>query len=128
MNIQDLIPKHKGDNETADKLKNYSYDQIKPIIPDLLTWMQDMNWPVAGPVSDYLETLTDNISSDLLNILKGDDEVWKYWIIARFGRLTKDQDVLNEIKRIAFNPTKSEIVDFVDERAREILVEREEQK
>jgi hypothetical protein len=126
MNIQDLIPKHKGDTETAAKLKNYSYDQIKPIIPNLLTWMQDMNWPVAGPVADYLETLTDNIGSELVKILQGDDEVWKYWIIGRFGRLTKDENVLTEIKRIASKPTKAEIVDFVDERAREILEDRTE--
>jgi hypothetical protein len=73
-----------------------------------------------------LETLTDNISSDLIKILQGDDEVWKYWIIGRFGPLTKDQAVLNEIKRIAFNPTNTEIVDEVDERAREILADRKE--
>ncbi len=126
MNIQDLVPKHKGDNETADKLKSYSYDQIKPIIPDLLTWMQDMNWPVARPVSDYLETITDDIGSELVKILQGDDEVWKYWIIGRFGSLTKDESVLNEIRRIAFHPTKAEIVDEVDERAREILADRKE--
>jgi hypothetical protein len=123
MNIQELIPKHKGDHETADKLKNYTYDQIKAIVPDLLTWLQDMNWPVAGPVADYLETFTDNIGPDLVKILQGDDEVWKYWIISRFGRLTKDEDVINEIKRIAFNPTKAETVDEVDEKAREILTD-----
>ena len=124
MKIQDLIPKHKGDNETADKLKGYSYDQIKPIIPDLLTWMQDMNWPVSRPVADYLETITDHIGSDLVKILQGDDEVWKYWIIGRFGPLTKDEDVLNEIRRIAFHPTKKETVDEVDEKARKILSDR----
>jgi len=40
--------------ETAEKLSGYSYDEIKPIVPELLTWIQDMNWPVARPVADYL--------------------------------------------------------------------------
>ena len=31
MNIQELIPKHKSDNETADKLKNYTNSEIKPM-------------------------------------------------------------------------------------------------
>ena len=67
-----------------------------------------------------------NHNLKLVKILQGDDEVWKYWIIGRFGRLTKDENVLTEIKRIASKPTKAEIVDFVDERAREILEDRTE--
>ncbi|HLP21481.1 MAG TPA: DUF5071 domain-containing protein [Chitinophagales bacterium] len=124
MNIRELIPKHKHDTLTAEKLKDYSYAEIKPIIPDLLEWIQDMNWPVARPVAAYLETLTEYISEDILEILKGDDEVWKYWTIMYLGAVTQDNEVLNEIKRIAHNPTKAEIIDEVDEEARRILEER----
>jgi hypothetical protein len=123
----ELIPKDKADTETADRLKNYSYSEVKDIIPDLLVWLQDMNWPVARPVAEYLKTFTDNISSEIIKILQGDDEVWKYWIIANFGPLTKNQEVLTEIKRIAVNPTKTEVMEEIDEMAREILERREKQ-
>jgi len=106
MDITELIPKHKHDTETAEKLKNYSYEEIKPIVPQLLEWMQDMNWPVSRPVSAYLETHIDHISEEILRILRGNDEQWKYWIVIVFGPSTQNTEVLNEIKRIAFNPTK----------------------
>ena len=46
-----LIPQDKGDLETAEKLKNYTYEEVKDITPKLLEWIKDMNWPVAKPIT-----------------------------------------------------------------------------
>ncbi|MBK7129903.1 MAG: DUF5071 domain-containing protein [Crocinitomicaceae bacterium] len=54
-------------------------------------------------------------------ILHGNNAIWKYWIISRIGRLVKDSGVLHELQRIAFHPTKREIVEYVDQLTREIL-------
>lgn len=43
MNLKDLVPKEKDDNENIEKLKMLSFEEIQPIIPDLLEWLQDMN-------------------------------------------------------------------------------------
>lgn len=124
MNIRDLIPKDKFDIKTAEKLHNFSFAEIKPIIPDLLEWIQDMNWPVSRPVAEYLKTITDEVNPDILKILRGDDDMWKYWTIGVFGCVTKDTNVLAEIRRIATNPTKGEIECEVNQQAVRFLGER----
>lgn len=124
-NIKDLIPKNKGDLSTAEKLTNYSYDDVKEIIPNLLEWLQDFNWPVAKPVSEYLESINDKITTDLLSILRSnEDEVWKYWIITIFGPITQSPIIKNEIIRIATSPTKNEMIQEVDEVAKGIVNNR----
>ena len=115
MDIKDLIPKDKFDIETAEMLRNYSFKNIHPIVPDLLEWLQDGNWPVSKTVADFLIPFTDDISQEILYILKGTDEVWKYWILLIFGKTIKNEIVINEIKTIAINPTDDEINDGVND-------------
>ena len=69
MNIRDLIPKDKFDESGVEELKKLSFEQIKPIIPDLLVWLQDMNWPVARSIADILEPFTDRITPEIVAIL-----------------------------------------------------------
>ena len=120
MNIQALIPKDKFDIETVKKLSNYSIKEIQPIIPELLEWLQDGNWPVSKPIADFLIPFTEDISLEILQILKGNDGMWKYWILLIFGKTIKNEIVIDEINRIALNPTDGEIVDGVNEIAIEI--------
>jgi len=124
MNITELIPKGKGDYETAEKLAKYSIDEIRSIVPNLLEWLQDGNWPVAFPVSQYLEKHTESIENEILYVLQSDDDIWRYWILLHFGDKVKDERIITEIKRIATNPTKNEILELVYELAQEIVAER----
>lgn len=121
MNIRNLIPKDKFDFETVEKLKNYSFEEIEPIIPDLLEWLQDINWPISKSVAEYLVPYTEKNSSEILKILHSQDQVWKYWILLIFGEIIKDKTVLDEIERIAKYPTKDEIEEEVSEIAKEII-------
>jgi hypothetical protein len=121
MNIKTLIPKDKFDFETVDKIKNYSFEEIEPIIPDLLEWLQDMNWPISRPIAELLIPFSEKISSEILKILQSEDQVWKYWILTTFGETVKDKMVLNEIERIVNNPTKDEIDEEVFEIATKII-------
>jgi hypothetical protein len=124
MNIESLIPKDKFDIETAKKLSNYSFEEIQPIIPDLLEWLQDFNWPVSKTIADFLIPFSENISFQLVEILRGNDEIWKYWILTIFGSIVKDELFLNEIKRIAQKPTNQEVYEEVSELAKEIIVSK----
>ncbi|PWL39934.1 DUF5071 domain-containing protein [Flagellimonas aquimarina] len=126
MNINKLIPKDKGDIETAEKLNRYAYEELKPIVPQLLTWIQDMNWPVSRPVAKYLESISEHLTDDIINILKGTDEIWKYWCIHVFGLDTDkaiDPRLMKEFKRIATNPTQQEVAEEVQELAVELISE-----
>lgn len=56
MNIKSLIPKDKFDIETAKKLSNYSFEEIQPIVPYLLEWLQDWNWPVSKTIAGFFNS------------------------------------------------------------------------
>lgn len=68
--IEDLIPKHKHDHDAVSVLKDLSFEQIKPIVPALLEWLQDANWPIAGPIANVLEPFVDRIIPEIIKIQK----------------------------------------------------------
>lgn len=121
MNVKSLIPKDKSDIETAEKLKNYSYQELKSIIPDLLIWLQDGNWPIAKIISEYLQSICENISDEIFDVFKTNDLEWKYYMILSFGSITNDELIRNEIIRIAKNPTEMEIDSGLNEIAIETM-------
>jgi hypothetical protein len=124
MDIRQLIPKDKFDIDTASQLRNYSYAEIKPIVPELLEWIQDMNWPVARTIADYLESISENLADEILKVLKGNDDIWKWGCLRIYLRTIdkiNDEGFLNEIKRIASHPTKGEIEEDVNELAIELV-------
>ncbi len=124
MDYKSLIPKHKSDIETAEKLFTYSYEEIKIIVSHLMAWIKDINWPVSRPVADYPDTISEYLTEEILAILKGNDDTWKYWVIHVFGFWSEkpiDEQLIPEIKRIAFSPSSNERLEEVDEVARELL-------
>ncbi len=97
MDINELIPKHKDDQKVIDGLKRLSFDELKPIIPELLEWLQDGNWPIAWPVAQILKPFADKITPEIINILKTNDGIWKNNILGYLARTTRDPVLLNEI-------------------------------
>ncbi|MCS6821071.1 MAG: DUF5071 domain-containing protein [Microscillaceae bacterium] len=121
MNIQQLIPKHKDDQLVIEQLKKLSFSEIKPIIPELLEWLQDLNWPIACPIAEVLRPFRDNIVPELINVLRTNDGVWKLAVLTTLLRTTKNQTLLKEVERIAKFPTSDEIEEKVNEEAIAIL-------
>jgi hypothetical protein len=121
MNIKGLIPAHKDDQKVIEKLKKLSFEEIKPIIPDLLEWLQDMNWPIAGPVAEILKPFSDNIVPEIIKILKTNDGFWKWGTLTTLARTTTNQMLLTEIERMAKFPTRDEIEEGLNVEAIAIL-------
>lgn len=121
MDIRELIPKDKDDQKSIEQLKQLSFEDIEPIISDLLQCLQDMNWPIASPIAELLEPFSDKIVSEILNILKTNDGMWKLWILSTLARKTTDPRLLEEIERIAKFPTRDEIEEEVNLEAIAIL-------
>ncbi len=113
MDLENFIPKDKFDVGTVESLSEYSFEQIEPIIPKLLQWLQAGNWPVSKSMANFLLTLPANkLAPYLLGILNGDDQSLKYFMIANLvsGKQSNfDPSFLKEIQRIASNPTEIEI-------------------
>lgn len=121
MDIRTLIPKNKGDDESIDELKKLSFEEIEPIVPDLLIWIQDINWPISGDIADLLTPFIDKIIPDIIKILRSDDPLWKLWTLTLLARRTTNPVLLKEIKRIAEFPTPNEISEEVNIEAIAIL-------
>ncbi|WP_311950805.1 DUF5071 domain-containing protein [Mucilaginibacter terrae] len=120
MDIRTLIPKNKFDESGIEELKKLSFEQIKPIVPNLLEWLQDMNWPVASYIADILKPFINKITPEIVAILKSDDVMWKYWILGLI-RQTNDPLILMELEKIVKYPSLEEIDNEVDIEAIEIL-------
>lgn len=81
MNVKDLVPKNKHDVSNINKLYSLTDDEMKLIVYDLLEWIQDYNWPVAQELVSVLKEREDIIFPYMSDILRGDDFMWKYWIM-----------------------------------------------
>jgi hypothetical protein len=121
MNVKDLVPKDKFDLQVIQELEKLSFEQLAPIIPNLLEWLQDMNWPVAKPIANVLEPFVDRMIPNIIKILKSDDTLWKLWILISLLRKTTNPNVIIEITRLAKYPSREEIENEVDIEAIAIL-------
>lgn len=124
VDMKQIIPKDKLDLEAVANLETCSISEIKNDVLKLLEWLQDMNWPVAGPICDYFAPFVNNIDDEIIYILRTNDDVWKYWIINSLvgssGVIPNDK-IVKEITRIAKNPTDGEKGEGVQEAAIELL-------
>jgi len=48
------IPKSKGDVQAVKHLQALAFDSIRADVPELLIWLQDINWPIAKALFPYL--------------------------------------------------------------------------
>lgn len=53
-------------------------------IPLLLEWIQDLNWPGANIIVDFLVQFDDNLIEHFRKILKSDDKIWIYGLLSSF--------------------------------------------
>ena len=125
-NVFDLLPKNKFDSSGMEGLKRLSDEEIHPILPALLEWIQDMNWPVAQKVLPVLamhEKCLVPLIRARLQPGEGDD-IWKYWIVARLLPLFSQESLaslLPSLERIALQPTDGEKDEGVDGLAADFL-------
>ena len=82
--IQPLTPKHNKNvwENCAVIISERSDEEIKPQLPEMLEWLQDMNWPGAFCILDRLNQFKDKkkletIRSICLQKAKQlEDEIW----------------------------------------------------
>lgn len=81
MELRDLIPKNKFDDSNIAELNGLTDEEMRPIVYDLLMWLQDYNWPIADKVLRVLLKREEIVFSYITKILLGDDLMWKIWIL-----------------------------------------------
>ena len=124
MELRQLIPRDKFDVAAVHRADTAGSPTIDPILPDLLEWLQDGNWPVAKELIPVLAKVGPPLAPHVVSILRGDDNVWKYWILTELAihlDCTTRDALIDECVRIVNTPTDGEIAEDVHLAARAIL-------
>ncbi|MBD5462553.1 MAG: DUF5071 domain-containing protein [Lachnospiraceae bacterium] len=124
--VEDLIPKNKFDFSGMDELRLLSDEEIMPILPALLEWMKDMNWPIAKEIPVLLSRHQRVIVPFIIEALRPEQLEcdWKTYIIDFLLPLL-DEDYLlmlkTSLERIVESPTWGEEDEATNIAARELL-------
>jgi Domain of unknown function (DUF5071) len=108
-----FLPRHKHDLDNFQLLKNLGYPVIRPVLPQLFAWVQDMNWPVARPIAIFLASLGSAVAECMPEIFDSTDGMWKYWV------LTGVLDQMPSDKARAFIPLLETVLMRISEDDRE---------
>lgn len=126
--VEDLVPKNIFDFSGVEELGLLSDEEIAPILPALLEWMKDMNWPIAQEMPELLSMHQKLIIPCIIEALQPEQSEcdWKTYIILLLLPLLDSDHFLMlkpSLERIVQEPTWGEISDGTDEAAREFLQE-----
>ena len=120
----DCIPKNKHDLEAVARAKGIGFPTLNKIFPQLLEWIQDISWPVAGPVCALLSLTGPENTSHIRAVLNSADDVWKYYLLTDLiPGLRRDvqEGLLDVVQRIACEPSEGERREEVALVAKEFL-------
>lgn len=121
--LQWLIPRSKFDGDRVNAVIALGYPTVTPILPELLGWLRDMNWPIARKLAAFIADIGAPLAPHLRTVFAGDDGAWKYWLIGDvIGCNVELFDLFKvELERIASKPTPEERHEELDESARDVL-------
>ncbi|MDE7282673.1 MAG: DUF5071 domain-containing protein [Lachnospiraceae bacterium] len=124
--VKNLVPKNKFDFSGMEELMKLSDEEIEPVIPDLLAWMKDMNWPVAKEMSALLALHQESLIPHIIEILQTVqcECDWKTNIIYDLLPLLDEKYLLMlkpALERIMKNPTEGELDEGTNIQAENIL-------
>ncbi|QQZ63740.1 DUF5071 domain-containing protein [Paenibacillus sonchi] len=77
-----ILPKDKQDFKSVEALARLERSMIIPLLPELLEWLQDMNWPIAAEIVDLLSKYTSETIPHIKTIFSQSDTGWIYNILA----------------------------------------------
>lgn len=118
------LPRDKHDTRSARALIALSREQIHPAMPQILEWVQDVNWPVAAVLLPYLAGIGPRLAPYVKTVLASDDDQWKYSVLHGIVRHSRELafELDGELQRFSHAPTRGELEEGVAEVAREILL------
>lgn len=114
MDVANCLPKDKSDYDSIKLLKALPKPELKLILPDLLEWTQDINWPVAPLIIDeLLIPLGQDLIPSLKNILVSKEYDWIQNILWHLIRKL-DIGIISSLKEELYMLTQSKNKDFIE--------------
>lgn len=65
----------------AEMIIKQGYPAVAESLPELLAWLQDINWPGAQEIADFLVAVGAPVIPHVRCVLQGSDRVWQYWVL-----------------------------------------------
>jgi hypothetical protein len=118
-----LIPATKFETDKASALVQLGFPAVEPVMPQILEWLQDLNWPVGHVFQPFLASIGQPLAPYIRVVLAGEDDGWKYSLL----RVVVDQSpelaraLRPELEHVAKNPSAGEVKEEVNQVAIEIL-------
>jgi hypothetical protein len=115
--LVNYLPTSKWDPGTIQRLSQLDPKKRNILLPQLLIWIQDINWPNAGKIVPFLIAAGDEIIPEIQWVLNGQDDIWKGNCIRHIlTHLSPEtvQPLFSTLKRIAEAPTANEKAEEID--------------
>jgi len=127
------LPKNKHDYKSIVRLCELTDEEFLVISDELLTWIQDSNWPIAHGMSVFLISKQDLIIDKIARLLVPDenDDIWKANIISElipYFSLENQDKVIHLVERICIAPTAGEKIEGAAENATETVIRYRKRK
>jgi hypothetical protein len=122
--VDALVPTSKYDTVAAERAVKAGWPAVEPVVEELLEWLRDINWPVARLLAPFLGSVGTPLVPYVRPILRGDDAMWKYWIVATViadSPLEVVAELRDDLQSLAANPDTEEADAGVPEVALEAL-------
>jgi hypothetical protein len=98
------------------------YPAVAPILPELIQWLQDYNWPVAHVLAPFLARIGSPLLPEIRRVLNTNDYVWQYWLLTWLVKTPEMASALHdELTRLADHATAAEAAEELHLVARGIL-------
>ena len=124
--VHSLVPKSKSDLDTANRAVAAGYPAVESVLPELVEWLQDYNWPVAHVLAPFLAEIGLPLIPQIDHVFSTTDETWQYWMIVCL--LSRNDDLYEHYKQkliqLAETPSGNDRHHELDDVARETLEER----
>lgn len=123
-NESSLVPHDKFDVDIARRLLAADTDDVQRVLPELVAWCADGNWPVAKTLAPFLAKVNPPVTKHLIGVLQGIDSCWKYYVLQDIVSelpITELSKLTSVLADLADNPSQSDRAEEVDELAREQL-------
>ena len=111
-----VVPRSKVDTDAAERAVAAGWPAVASVMPELLEWMQDYNWPVSRALAPFLASIGEPLVPYLRPILMGDDAIWKYWIVVAVvspAPVSVVEGLRPELERLVEAPSERDVAEDV---------------
>ncbi|KAJ7137213.1 hypothetical protein C8R44DRAFT_768654 [Mycena epipterygia] len=125
---QAWVPRFKWDDVAIRSLELFVHtpEEMRPFVPELLEWLQDINWPPFSGCWAQLARFPEIVVDPIREVLrKGDEGDWANHLLRFLVEVSMPGQVRErarvEVERIAQRPTQSELENDAVETANDCL-------